>query len=264
MKDLDNLFEIRGALPKKTMLIIEIAGFVVLLGIWGIITSLKLIPESLLPSPWMVITSFKELYIKDSIFTNTLFSIKLNILGYVEAVIIAVLIGFPIGLFPFFRSLFSRYISASRFIPLTAVVGVFIAWFGIDTNMKVQFLAFGIIVYMLPVVVQRIDEVEVVHQQTAKTLGANRWQMIFSVFFPSVFAKISDDIRVLVAISWTYIIVAELVNRSGGIGALAYTAARQSRIDKVFAVLIMIVLIGFVQDRIFMWLDKKLFPYKYI
>jgi NitT/TauT family transport system permease protein len=257
------LFELRGTVDKKTITIIEIAGFFALLTIWSLITAFKLLPETIFPSPWKVLTSFKELHFKDYLISNALFSIKLNILGYIEAVSIGVLVGYIIGLFPFFRSLFSRYINASRFIPITACTGIFIAWFGIDTNMKVQFLAAGILVYLIPVVIQRIDELENVYLQTAYTLGASKWQTIRDVFLPGVLAKLSDDIRVLVAISWTYIIVAELVNRSGGIGALAYTAARQSRIDKVFAVLLVIVIIGFIQDRLFAYLDKKLFPHKY-
>ena len=149
-----------------------------------------------------------------------------------------------------------------RYIPLTATTGLFIAWYGIYTNMKVQFLAFGIIVYLLPVVIQRVDEVEDVYVDTVYTLGATKWQTVKSVFIPAVLSKISDDIRVLVAISWTYIIVAELVNKQGGIGDMIYTSARQSRIDKVFALLLLIIVIGFVQDKIFVFLDKILFPHK--
>jgi NitT/TauT family transport system permease protein len=259
-----NLFELRGILSNKLSLLIEVIGFFVVLSAWVLVTHFNLIPSSLLPSPFKVLYSFKELHFEDALIRNALFSIKLNYLGYLEAIAISLPIGFIIGLFPICRSLVNRYIVALRFIPLTAVTGLFIAWFGIETNMKVQFLAFGIIVYLLPVVIQRIDEVENVYVQTVYTLGANKWQTIRTVFIPAVISKISDDVRVLVAISWTYIIVAELLNKSGGIGALAYTAARQSRIDKVFAVLVVIILIGFVQDRLFVWLDKKAFPYKYI
>jgi NitT/TauT family transport system permease protein len=257
------LFELRGKLDKKTIMIIEVIGFFSIIIIWSMITAFKILPETIFPAPWKVIASFKELHFKDYLISNTLFSIKLNILGYIEAVIIGVTVGYIIGIFPFFRSLFSRYVNASRFIPITACTGIFIAWFGIDTNMKVQFLAAGILVYLIPVVVQRIDELEEVYLHTANTLGASKWQTIRDVFIPGVLSKLSDDIRVLVAISWTYIIVAELVNRSGGVGALAYTAARQSRIDKVFAVLLVIVVIGFIQDRLFLLLDKKLFPHKH-
>lgn len=48
-----------------------------------------------------------------------------------------------------------------------------------------------------------------------------------------------------------------------GVGSLIYIKARQGQIPKVFAILIVIVLIGFLQDRIFVYLDKRLFPHKY-
>ncbi|MBP6665218.1 MAG: ABC transporter permease subunit, partial [Chitinophagales bacterium] len=137
-------------------------------------------------------------------------------------------------------------------------------WFGLGSSMKVAFLAFGIIVYLLPVVVQRVLEVEDVYVQTAYTLGATKWQRIKSVFIPAVLSRVSDDIRVLVAISWTYIIVTEVVNaNSGGIGALAFKMARQSQIDKVFAILLVIIIVGFLQDLLFKLIDRLLFDFKY-
>jgi NitT/TauT family transport system permease protein len=223
----------------------------------------ELISNALLPSPIEVLQSFKPLFSKDNLLGNLGFSVYLNLAGYILATLIALPLGFLIGLFPIFRALFHRNIDALRFVPLTAVTGLFIAWFGIETQMKVAFLAFGIIVYLLPVVVQRVREVEEVYVQTAYTLGASKWQQIRSVFIPAVLSRVSDDVRVLVAISWTYIIVAELVNaNSGGIGALAFKSARQSHIDKVFAILLIIIVVGFVQDKLFLLLDRFLFPYK--
>jgi NitT/TauT family transport system permease protein len=261
---LKNLFKIRGSISRTTSVLIEISGLVLLFLAWYLVTATGWISGAILPSPGAVLRSYHELHFEDYLVRNLWYSIRLNLYGYLEAILIAVPLGFVIGLFPFFRSLTSRYIDAIRFIPLTAVTGLFIAWFGIETNMKVQFLAFGIIVYLLPVVVQRIAEVEEIYVQTSYTLGASAWQTIRSVFMPHVFAKISDDIRVLVAISWTYIIVAELINKSGGIGSMIFTAARQSRLDKVFALLFVIIAVGFIQDKIFQWIDKKLFPYKHI
>lgn len=198
-----------------------------------------------------------------SLLYNTLYSVFLNILGYIEAIFFSIVVGFVISLIPFFRGLLSRYIDAIRFVPLAAVTGLFIAWFGIELNMKVQFLAFGIFVFLLPVVVQRIDEVEKVYKQTAFTLGATDWQTIRYVYWPHVLTRILDDIRVLTAISWTYIIVAETVNKENGIGALIFTARRHSRLDQVFALLILIILIGFIQDLLFARIDRKLNPHKY-
>ncbi len=216
-----------------------------------------------LPTPTQVVRAFPDLIQKDKLISNTLISMWRNVQGYFWAVLIAVPIGFIVGLLPLFRGLFGNQVDALRYLPLTALVGIFITWFGIDETMKIAFLAFGIIVYLLPVVIQRIYEVEDVYLKTTFTLGATDWDTIKSVYIPSVMSKLMDDIRVLTAISWTYIIIAELLNKQGGIGALIYTAGRRGQIPDVFAILLLIILIGFLQDRIFVYLDKRLFQHKY-
>ena len=218
----------------------------------------------LLPSPIKVIKAFPDLNQNDDVIGNTFYSIKLNFLGYLVAILVSIPIGFLLGLIPLFRGLFSQIINSYRFIPLTAVTGIFIMWLGLGSNMKVSFLAFGIIVYLIPVVIQRIDEVQNVYLNTVFTLGATSWQTIRTVYMPYVFSKIIDDIRVLTAISWTYITIVEMLNKGGGIGELIWTAKRQSRIDKAFAILIIIVVIGILQDRLFVMIDRILFPYKHI
>ncbi len=241
-----------------------IIGFFILLALWQMICSLGIVPESLLPAPFSVISSYKELLQKDYLIYNIAYSLKLNFLGYIQAMVIAIPLGFIFGLFPVVRKMFSKYIDAIRYIPLTATIGLFIAWFGIEDMMKVQFLAFGIFVFLLPTVVQRIDEIDKIHLDTVYTLGAIKWQVFKTVYFPSTMSRVSDDIRTLVAISWTYLICAELVNKTGGLGALIYTCARQSRVDKVFAILILFIVIGMLQDRLFKWLDKLAFKHKYV
>jgi len=257
-----HLFELRGELKPKTKLAIEIIGAILILGIWQI-AAMNIGSVSKLPSPTQIIAAFPELQNDDFLIGNVFYSVGLNYAGYLQAILVAIPVGFIIGCFPLFGALTGRYINAMRFLPLTAVTGLFILWFGIETNMKVQFLAFGILVYLLPVVVERVTKVDKIYEQTAYTLGATKWQIICKVFFRDVSAKLSDDIRILVAISWTYIIAAELINKSGGIGALIFSAQRQSRPDKMFAILIVIILIGFLQDKIFTFLDKKLFKFKY-
>ncbi len=169
-----------------------------------------------------------------------------------------------VGLFPLFRGLFSKPVDALRYLPLTALIGVFIIWFGIYDEMKVAFLAFGIIVFLLPTVIARIDEVEDVYLQTVFTLGASKWQTIKSVYFPAVMSRLLDDIRVLTAVSWTYIIVAEYINKDGGgLGALIYIKRRLQQVPDMFAIILVIVLIGFLQDQIFAYLNRRLFPYRY-
>jgi NitT/TauT family transport system permease protein len=257
------LFSFREKLSEKASSILTVVGAFFLILLWSTISFFNVISSQLLPSPIEVLKSYHELHFNDALVRNLLYSVYLNSIGYLEALIVCLPIGFIIGLFPFFKGMFNKPIDAFRFLPLTAVTGLFIAWFGIGDSMKIQFLAFGIIVYLLPVVIQRVDEVPEVYQQTAFTLGASKWQMFKTVFFPHVIGQLINDIRVLVAISWTYIIIAELLNSTGGIGSLIYIATKQGRMDKVFAILAVVVIVGILQDKMFKWLDRVLFKYKY-
>jgi NitT/TauT family transport system permease protein len=220
-----------------------------------------------LPTPLQTIQAIPKLLNtperEDNLAYSALHSVWLNLQGYFWAILIALPLGFMIGLMPVVRAMFSKPIDASRYLPLSALTGLFMLWFGLGDMMKVAFLGFGILVYMIPVVVQRINEVDAPHLQTVYTLGASRWQTIRKVYLPSVLSKFIDDLRVLTAISWTYIIIAEILNRKGGLGSLIYIKSRKGETDGVFAILIVIILIGLLQDRIFAYLDKRFFPHKH-
>jgi len=261
-----SLFKLKGTLSGAQSLVLAVLGFVLILLIWFLLTmgANPIFPPYILPQPGRVLSSFASLYTDNDIIRNTCLSVGLNLSGYIEAIMISLPLGFLIGLYPFFKGLSQRQVDAIRYIPLTAVTGLFIVWFGTSTTMKVHFLAFGILIYLLPVVIVRVNEVKDVYLKTVYTLGATDWQTIKSVYIPSVLSRITDDIRVLTAISWTYIIVAEGIGSTGGIGALIWRAGiRQGRVDKVFAMLIVIMLIGIIQDKIFLYLDRLFFPYKY-
>lgn len=293
----NDLFQLRKTLDKRTSLILAIAGVSLILLLWIFLTypmldnpeymdeqaiaaaiakgdiekapnynpeKVAIVPRASLPAPWRVITAYADLYRDNELIKNATRSIGLNLGGYIKALLWSLPLGFLIGLIPLFRGAFQRVVDAIRFIPLTAVTVIFIVWFGIGAPMKVNFLAFGIMIYLLPVIVQRIDEVSDVYLKTVYTLGANSWQTVRTVYIPSVLSRLSDDIRILTAISWTYIIVAETTGDQGGLGSLIYRAAqRMGRIDKTFAILILIIIIGVFQDRIFAYLDRKFFPHKY-
>lgn len=257
------LFKLGESPTKKQGLVLSTIGFIFIIALWELIVRVGGISNTIFPSPVKVVTSMYELLTQYNLLGNTWYSIKLNFLGYLEAIVISIPLGFIIGLFPGTNGMFSKWVDSIRFIPLTAVTGIFIGIFGIGFGMKVHFLSFGIIIYLLPIFVTRVSETDIVHKQTLWTIGASKWQTFKHLYFPSVMSKIFSDIRVIVAISWTYIIVAELIAKDLGVGALIATSAKQSRTDMVFGVLIMIITVGYVSDLAFKWLERLLFPYNY-
>lgn len=248
---------------KDHLSLLQIAGWLVIFIIWFLITNFGLINTHVLPTPQKTFNAFRELQKDDNLGQNILFSVRINVIGYLKCIVGAIAFGFAIGLNPTLRKMFSHQINALRFVPITAMMGIFIAISGLTIATKINFLAFGIWVYLVPVVVQRIDEVSVTHLQMMKTLGASAWQTLIHVQWRSVIARLSDDIRILVGISWTYIIVAELAGIQGGLGSLIFLGERQSNVGKVYAVIFIIVAIGIIQDIIFKLIDRLLFKFKY-
>ncbi|MDF1696032.1 MAG: ABC transporter permease subunit [Saprospiraceae bacterium] len=263
---MDWMFELRGKLTKRQSLVLGLIGVTLFFAVWILLTygENPILRRQILPGPFSVFASYQDLLADNDLVVNTAKSIGLNLSGYMLALLITLPLGFVIGLFPLFRGLFQRYMEAIRFVPLTATLGLFIVWFGIGVSMKSMFMAFGIFIFLLPVVVQRIDEVKSVYLKTVYTLGATNWQTIRTVYIPSVMSRLWDDIRIMTAISWTYIVFIEANGSEGGIGDLLMRGAkRRGRFDKVFALLILIILIGVFQDKIFAYMDRKLFPHKY-
>src|SRR5690554_6570768 len=103
-----NLFELRGILPGRTKLILEVTGILLLLFLWYTLTVGidPVVPAGILPSPQKVAYAMYAVFIENDLLTNLFRSIGLNLSGYIEAIIISILFGFLVGLFPLFRGLF--------------------------------------------------------------------------------------------------------------------------------------------------------------
>jgi NitT/TauT family transport system permease protein len=242
---------------------LQLSGWLILFVIWYLVTNFGVINNHVMPTPQKTWNAFVTMKSEDSLMDNILFSLHINVIGYLKSIVGALVVGFAIGLWPSVRKMFSHQVNALRFVPITALMGIFIAISGLTITTKINFLAFGIWVYLVPVVVQRIDEVDTTHLQMMKTLGASFWQTVRYVTWRSVIARLSDDIRILVGISWTYIIVAELAGIQGGLGSLIFLGERQSNVGKVYAVIFIIVAIGIIQDALFKLIDRLLFKFKY-
>ena len=268
-RQMKELFKFGGNLSTRDSMITGIVGGIVLLVIWYIVTITGWISPKILPNPIDVLRAIPKLISERNLFGNIGYTVGLNLAGYVIALVIAIPMGFLIGIYPILRSMFQKPFEAIRFLPSPAVSGIMVAIFGLGFNMKASFLALGILIYILPVVTQKVLDLQNpnnpkdnVYLQTAKTIGMTNWQMFRHVYFPYVMSSVYSDIRGLVAISYTYVTIAENINREGGIGACITTMTRQSSMDCVYALLLIIIAIGIIQDFIFKKCEPIIFKHR--
>lgn len=272
---LKRLFQFGGEsdFGKTGNTIIAVAGLCVTFCLWWLISIFEIIPTKILPNPIDVIKSLGPLFSDYYLFSNTWFTVKLNLLSYFWAILLSFPIGFAIGLIPFLNVFIGKYINVLRFSPLNAVTALFIAVFGLVFSMKVYFLTVAIMIYIIPEIVNVINNLQNpsnvkdhIYLQTIDTLGATSWQKFRYVYWPYVTSNVANSIINLFGISYSYVVVAELIYKDGnvtGLGSMINTMIRQSKMPEAFAALFIIMIIGYVQDLILSKAMKKLFPYKY-
>jgi NitT/TauT family transport system permease protein len=179
--------------------------------------------------------------------------------GFGLAALVAIPLGVLMGAFPPVKHFFAPILDPLRFLPISALVPLTIVWFGIDDMQKIVFLFAGIFVYMLPLIIEAVEQVDEVYLHTATTLGASRSQLVWHVLIPGSLPAIGEALRVMNGIGWTYVILAEVINAPLGLGALINVAGKRSHVDQIFALVLVILFIGIVTDLVIRTINRRLF-----
>ncbi len=233
-----------------------------LIVVWAVLSYGNLLSRLILPPPTAVLRSFVPLWREHSLFLSFLVSSGRVLAGMGLAVMLCFVLSVAMGTSPLVKAFLVPLTSQNRFLPVAALVPLFIVWFGIEELMKIMLLFVGTTFYLLPLMVDSVEAVNSVFVEVAYTLKASRWQTIRYVIIPAALPEMMSKIRVVSALGWTYLIIAEMINARYGLGQLIYTASKYARTDQVFAVLILIVTIGVAWDRILQVAHKKLFYWK--
>jgi NitT/TauT family transport system permease protein len=203
-----------------------------------------------------------QLFLKYDLATAILVSTKRIALAFLLASAVALPLGVLMGAYDPVNRFFEPIVAPLRYMPISAFIPLLILWFGIYEKQKIAFLFLGVFVYLLPVVVSAIRLVPDELVQTALTLGATKWQVIRTVLLPSALPEIFDSFRVMNAISWTYVILAEAVNPERGLGYMVELARTHQKASWSFAGLLVIGGIGLLTDFLIRLISSLLFRWK--
>ncbi len=223
----------------------------------------RLLTQAILPSPMEVLRSLKSLWGERKLFSNVVSSF----IRVAEGFFVALLLGFPLGLamgsFSRIKAMFAPLMVFGGYLPIPALVPLFMSLFGTTELQKVMFLAFAFGIYLLPLFVRAIEEVDNVYLLTAYTLGANKWQAVRHVLFAISLPNLYDAMRMGFGVGWGYIILAEMVDMgSGGLGALILGSQRIGPKEHIYLVLLVIVTMAFITDKLWEYCGDRLFPYR--
>ena len=245
---MQRLFALRTPLPQGTAFVLGFVAPVVVLGAWCAITYGGFAPPDFLPSPTEVVKGTLQLFIEHDLWNSILVSTRRIGVAFLLASAVALPLGVLMGSFEVVNRIFEPVVAPLRYMPISAFIPLLILWFGIYEKEKIAFLFLGVFVYLLPVVVSAVRAVPDELVQTALTLGASKSQVIRTVLVPAALPEICDSFRVMNAISWTYVILAEAVNPEHGLGYMVELARTHQKASWSFAGLLVIGGIGLLTD----------------
>ena len=178
---------------------------------------------------------------------------------------IAALIGVPLGIFmgayKAIEAFFEPFISFARYLPASGFVPLLILWAGIGEKQKLLVIFIGSffqIVLMVALIVgsTRRDLVE-----AAYTLGASAGGIVRRVLLPSSAPGVAECLRLVLGWAWTYVIVAELIGASSGIGRMITDSQALLDTGQIIFGIVGIGVIGLVSDYLFKVVNQRLFPW---
>jgi len=257
-----SLWAIRQPVPRGTALALAFIMPVLVLGAWCVVSYGHLAPPDFVPSPTEVVRGTLQLFLQYDLATAILVSTKRIVLSFLLAAAVALPLGILMGAFAPIHHVFEPIMAPLRYMPISAFIPLLILWFGIYEKEKIAFLFLGVFVYLLPVVVSAIRAVPEELVQTALTLGASKMQVIRTVLVPAALPEIFDSFRVMNAIAWTYVILAEAVNPGQSLGYMVQLAYSHQRASWSFAELIVIGGIGLFTDFLIRTISGMLFRWR--
>lgn len=258
----NSLFAIRSPLPKRTAFVLGFVAPTLVLGAWCVLTYGGFVEPSFLPKPTEVVRGTLQLFLHYELAQAILISSRRIAIAFLLASAVALPLGVLMGSFDPINRFFEPIVAPLRYMPISAFIPLLIFWFGIYEEQKIAFLFLGVFVYLLPVVVSSIRLVPEELVQTALTLGASKFQVIRTVLIPAALPEIFDSFRVMNAIAWTYVILAEAVNPGGGLGYMVELARTHHRASWSFAGLLVIGGIGLLTDFLIRLLSSLLFRWR--
>jgi NitT/TauT family transport system permease protein len=250
-----------AGIPKPLVLGVGLAVWVVVLGGWALLSYGGLVPKMFLPTPGMVIATTYRMATDGTLFFHTMASAEVVLLGFVISSAVAVPLGLWMGTYRVVQAALEPLVNFIRYLPVTSFVPLFILWIGIGLEQRITVIFFGTFFQQLVMIADCAGSVSRDLVNASYTLGTKRRHVVWHVIFPAVLPNIFDTLRVTMGWAWTYLVVAELVAASSGLGYISLKAMRGFQVDVIFMAIAAIGILGLITDTLFRVIRAKVTPW---
>lgn len=248
-----------GRLPGWAPVVISLAGFLI---IWQLLVTFGGISQLVLPSPAavaeQVVVVTQQLFTGGFLLGQMWITVQEIFLGFFLAVGVGVAIGVIVGLTNFGRRGIMPIFVLLDATPKIAFVPVFIAWFGFGITSKLLMAAF---MSVFPIIVSTAQGVAAVDPDEIKlfrSMKASRWDIFWKLRAHRALPYLFTGLKIAVVACLTGAVAAEFIGGGIGFGEQVRMAAARIALDRVFALILYLSLLGLALFMAVAWLEKRL------
>jgi len=258
---LDRLFRPNKPIPRRIELGTGITVAASVFGFWCLLTYGGLVSSDFLPAPHEVWAAFTTTLSNGTLLKHTRVSLYEIYLGFLLSSVLAIPLGIFMGSFRMVAAALEPVVNFMRYLPVTALIPLLILWVGIGLEEKIAVIFLGTFFQQIVLIADVSSQVHDDLYNVSYTLGASRWQVITRVLVPATMPGVMDTLRVTMGWAWTFLVVAELVAASSGLGYMILQAMRGLHPATIFVGIFVIGFLGLVTDLAFKWAKTLLLPW---
>ncbi|MEC5400316.1 ABC transporter permease [Uliginosibacterium sp. H1] len=256
-----SLWALRAGIGQRAYWALAIGGLALPLLAWIALSASGAVDKVFLPGPADVLARLQTWWVEDGLMGDIAISTWRVVAGWALSAVIALPLGLFIGSYRAVQATLEPLTDFIRYMPAVAFIPLVMLWVGIDESAKVAIIFIGTFFQMVLMVAEDVRRVPMAQIEAAQTMGASQREIIELVIVPSAKPALLDTLRVTMGWAWTYLVVAELVAASSGVGFAILKAQRFLQTDKIFAGILLIGAIGLLMDQGFRWAHRRAFPW---
>lgn len=210
------------------------------------------------PSPVQIVSVFPQTWLEGRLSDDVLPSLTRLVIGYVCALVIAIVLGITVGSFRRLRLFAEPVFEFFRAIPPPVLVPVVMLFTGIGTNMQITVIAFGCIWPILINTIEGVRGIDLTQIDTAKSYRVRGWRRLTTVVLPSASPKIFVGARQALSIGIIMMVISEMFASTNGIGFNIIQFQRLFQFKEMWSGIILLGIIGVVANLIFKFIERRM------
>jgi len=260
----DRYFTPKRAIPRPVEISTGLVVAGAILFAWYLATATGFVSRDFVPAPGDVWASFVDKLGDGSLGKHVGVSLTEIYLGFFLSTVIAVPLGIFMGGFRIVAAAIEPVVNFMRYLPVTSMIPLLILWVGIGLEGKVAVIFLGTFFQQIVMVANVARGVHADLFNVSYTLGASKSQVVWRVLLPATLPGVFDTLRVTMGWAWTFLVVAELVAASSGLGYMILQSMRGLDPAGIFVGIFVIGLLGLITDLIFKWVKRILLPWEHV